>query len=72
MCSSLELAQTQPPNMLPSHKISLALSNNRMSEVKNDSFSGSEYHLRSSWSILPPEAMLASVVYAVVPCCIEA
>ena len=35
VCRSLELAQTQPLNTLPSHKITLALSNDKMSEMKN-------------------------------------
>lgn len=35
VCRSLELVQTQPLNTLPSHKITLALSNDKMSEMKN-------------------------------------
>lgn len=35
VCSSLELTQTQPLNTLPSRKIALALSSDRMSEMKN-------------------------------------
>lgn len=35
VCRSQELAQTQPLNTMPSHKIALALSNDKMSEKKN-------------------------------------
>lgn len=35
VCSSLEFVQSQPPNMLPSSRIGPALSNDRMSEIKN-------------------------------------
>lgn len=38
--SSPEFVQIQPQKTLPSHTITLALSNDGMSELKNGSFSG--------------------------------
>lgn len=48
--SRLEL--TRPSNMLPSCIITLALSNDRISEMKNGSFSGMDLLGRPPWSIL--------------------
>lgn len=53
VCISLELAQTQPLNTLASHTIILALSNDRMSEVENESFSGLDLLEKPLWSLLP-------------------
>lgn len=38
--SSLELVQAQPLNMMPSLTAALVLSNNRLPEVKDSSFTG--------------------------------
>ncbi|XP_007115906.2 adhesion G protein-coupled receptor A3 isoform X2 [Physeter macrocephalus] len=40
VCSSLELAQVLPPDTLPNRTVTLILSNNKISELKNGSFSG--------------------------------
>lgn len=72
VCSSLQLTQTQPLNTLPNHAITLALSNYRMSEMKNGSFSWLDLLEISLWSILPPEAMMLSMVHAVAPDQVEA
>ncbi|XP_075400595.1 adhesion G protein-coupled receptor A3 isoform X2 [Tenrec ecaudatus] len=40
VCSSLELAQVLPPDALPNRTVTLILSNNKISELKNGSFSG--------------------------------
>ena len=72
VCSSLQLTQTQPLNTLPNHAITLALSNYRISEMKNGSFSGLNLLEISLWSILPPEAMMLSMVHAVAPDQVEA
>lgn len=70
--SSLELVQTQhfipTLNTLPSYKISLTLSNHRMSKMKNSSFSELDLLKRPSWSMLPPRG---SMVNADVPGRIE-
>lgn len=70
--TSLELTQTQSWNMLPSHIIILALSNYRMSDLKNGSFSVLDLLKRPLRSILPLEAMLVSMVHAVAPGQVEA
>ncbi|XP_030419087.1 adhesion G protein-coupled receptor A3 isoform X5 [Gopherus evgoodei] len=40
VCSSLELARVLPPDALPNRTVTLILSNNKISELKNGSFSG--------------------------------
>ncbi|XP_001368138.1 adhesion G protein-coupled receptor A3 [Monodelphis domestica] len=40
VCSSLDLAQVLPPDTLPNRTVTLILSNNKISELKNGSFSG--------------------------------
>lgn len=65
--SNLELMQTQHQYMLPSHIIVLTLSNYRMSELKNASFSGLNLLKGLLWSILPSEAMMVSVVHFAAP-----
>ncbi|XP_060044257.1 adhesion G protein-coupled receptor A3 isoform X3 [Erinaceus europaeus] len=40
VCSSLELTQVLPPDALPNRTVTLILSNNKISELKNGSFSG--------------------------------
>ncbi|XP_057402650.1 adhesion G protein-coupled receptor A3 isoform X4 [Balaenoptera acutorostrata] len=40
VCSSLELAQVLPPDTVPNCTVTLILSNNKISELKNGSFSG--------------------------------
>ncbi|KAM7168416.1 adhesion G protein-coupled receptor A3 isoform 2-T3 [Macrochelys suwanniensis] len=40
ICSSLELARALPPDALPNRTVTLILSNNKISELKNGSFSG--------------------------------
>ncbi|XP_054341075.1 adhesion G protein-coupled receptor A3 isoform X2 [Pongo pygmaeus] len=40
VCSSLELAQVVPPDTLPNRTVTLILSNNKISALKNGSFSG--------------------------------
>ncbi|XP_055986318.1 adhesion G protein-coupled receptor A3 [Sorex fumeus] len=40
VCSSLELARVLPPDTLPNRTVALILSNNKISELKNGSFSG--------------------------------
>lgn len=40
VCRSLKFTQALPLNKLPSHRIALALSNIRMSEMENNLFSG--------------------------------
>ncbi|XP_061047263.1 adhesion G protein-coupled receptor A3 isoform X3 [Eubalaena glacialis] len=40
VCSSLELAQVLPPDTVPNRTVTLILSNNKISELKNGSFSG--------------------------------
>lgn len=62
VCSSLKLLPILPSDVLPSCKISLILSNNNISELKNGSFSGLNLLERSSRSELTPEALLVSVV----------
>ena len=49
VCSSLELVWTQPLNTLPSHTTVLVLSNNRVSKIKNGSFSGLDLLERPPW-----------------------
>lgn len=61
--SSLELMQVLPPNTLPSSTIILALSNSKMLEMENSPFSGLDLLERYPWSMMPPEAMLVSVVW---------
>lgn len=58
VCTSLELAQVPPLNSLPSHRITLTLSNNKISKVKNDSFSRLTLLERPPWSTLLLETML--------------
>ena len=69
---SLELLQTQPPNKLPTAVIILALSNNRVFEIKTGSFSGLCLLERPPWEVLLPEVMLVSVVYAAAMGCVNA
>lgn len=40
VCSNLELAHVLPPEALPNRTVTLILSNNRITELKNCSFSG--------------------------------
>ncbi|KAK2521405.1 Adgra3 [Columba guinea] len=40
VCSNLELAQVLPPEALPNRTVTLILSNNKITELKNGSFSG--------------------------------
>uniref|UniRef100_A0A8C3J052 Adhesion G protein-coupled receptor A3 n=1 Tax=Chrysemys picta bellii TaxID=8478 RepID=A0A8C3J052_CHRPI len=40
VCSSLELVRVLPPDALPNRTVTLILSNNKISELKNGSFSG--------------------------------
>uniref|UniRef100_F6WDX1 Adhesion G protein-coupled receptor A3 n=2 Tax=Ornithorhynchus anatinus TaxID=9258 RepID=F6WDX1_ORNAN len=40
VCSSLDLARVLPPDTLPNRTVTLILSNNKISELKNGSFSG--------------------------------
>lgn len=57
VCRSLELAQTQPPK----HAVQPQdLSNDRISGMKNSSFSGQDLLERSLWSTLLLEAMCVS------------
>lgn len=64
ICSSLELEQTQPPNMCPTCMITMVLSNNRMSEMKkNSSFPRLDLLKRPIWSVLSLEAMLVSRIH---------
>ena len=58
----LKLVQTQLPNKLPKYTITQVLSNDRMPNMKNVSFSGLDFLERP-----PPEAMLVSVVHAIAP-----
>ena len=58
LCRSLELGQTQPLNKLPSPTMTLALSNDRMFEMKNGSFTGLGLHKTPPWSVLLPETVL--------------
>lgn len=58
---SLECVQYQPPS-----KTALAMSNDRMSEIKNSSFSGSNLLERPPWSTLSG-GMLVLVVSAAAP-----
>ena len=58
VCTSLELAQILSLNSLPSHRITLTLRNNKISKVKNDSFSGLNLVERPPWSMLLLETML--------------
>lgn len=58
VCRSLELGQIQPLNKLPSPTVALALSNDRMFEMKNGSFTGLGLHKIPPWSVLLPEAVL--------------
>jgi hypothetical protein len=69
---SLELLQTQPPNKLPTAVIILALSNNRVFEIKTGSFSGLCLLERPPWSVLLLEAMLVGWVSAIVRNHVEA
>lgn len=55
---SLELGQTQPLNKLPSPTVVLALSNDRMFEMKNGSFTGLNLHKTPPWSVPVLEAVL--------------
>lgn len=48
--SSLELAQTQPPDKLPSLMMAIVQNNNRMSNLKSSSFSGFDLLERPLWS----------------------
>lgn len=61
--SGLELLGILAPVALLSQKITLILSNYRMSEMENDSFTGLGLLGRPLLS-LPPEAMLVSVICA--------
>lgn len=47
--STLKLAQALPLNTLPSYMITLALSDNRVSKMKNTSFPGLGFLIRSPW-----------------------
>lgn len=47
--STLELAQALTLKTLPSHMITLALSNDRASEMENTSFSGLGFLITSPW-----------------------
>lgn len=58
--SSLELVQTQCLNVLPTCMITLLLSNDRMSEIKNESFSGLDHLMRS---VLLLDPIIVSVVH---------
>lgn len=48
VCSSLKFTQALPLNKLSSHRIALALSNIRMSEMENNLFSGLEQSWKTS------------------------
>lgn len=63
---------TQSPNMLPSCMIILALSSDRMSEMKNGSFSGMDLLGGPPRSILLLQAMLVSMVLVAAPGHVEA
>lgn len=63
LCSSLELAQTMSLNMLPTHRIALVLSNDRMYKRKNSSFSGLDPLKRFLWSVILLEAMFVFSVH---------
>lgn len=72
VCNSLEFMQALPLNVLPSFLVSLALSNNRMSELANSSFSGLALLERPPlsllpcwclWSVLLPQTMLMPIVH---------
>lgn len=58
------LSRLWPPNMLLSHTITLALSNDRLFKMENGSFSRLGLLKSPPWFMLPLEAMLASVIHA--------
>ena len=62
--SLLELTQVLLLDMLPNCTITLTLSSNRKSEVKNGLFSGLGLYERLLRSLLPLEALLMSVIHA--------
>lgn len=63
LCRSPEFTQIQSQDTLPS---SLVLSNNKMSEMREGSFSGLDFLERTSWStacaMLKPEVHMMSMV----------
>lgn len=64
VCGSLEVVQSQPLKVLPSHMMALVLSNDRMSEIQNSSFSGLDVLDRPLWPMLLPKAMLVSMAHS--------
>lgn len=58
---------TQSPNTLPSHTITLALSNNSMFKMKKSSFSKLDLE-RLLWSVMLLEIILVSVVHCLRRC----
>lgn len=61
VCSSLELHVFRSvPECVPSRMVTLVLSNNRKTKVKNRSFSGLGLLKSPLWSVLPLRATLAS------------
>lgn len=50
VCSSPEFAQTWPQNMKPSLMTTMVLGNNRISKMKNGSFSGLNLLGKPLWS----------------------
>lgn len=62
VCCSLELTQALTPSSLPSSKITLTLSNSKISKIKSGLFSGLSLLERPAWSTLPLRALLMPVV----------
>lgn len=68
VCSSLELHSHSVLECMPSHMITLVLSRDKKTKMKNRSFSGLDLLQRPLWSVLPLGATLVFVVPSPRPC----